>query len=184
MKFFLVLLLLLPLSVKAVGVSVSPSAIDLVSPHVSEQKITVENISSEPIVVYIYPDDFTDQISIWPQEFELLPYQVSPVNISADFDSFSQGVKKTNISVISKAKDKKSFNAISGIKIPTTIYISHSYFVWSGAAVFLVVFFGLLIIFTLVQLFMMAFSKKNKKNNWFTVNLLKHHRKKTWYKWW
>ena len=148
MKFFKLLLLILflfPLPSQAVGISVSPSSVDLLSPNVFEKSISVKNISQEPIIIRVYADDFSNNLLIEPNEFELWPDQVSPVKITTDFENFSPGVQKTHISVLSKALDKRSFNAISGIKIPLTIYISESYFIWSGPLIFLLVFFGLLI---------------------------------------
>jgi len=187
MKFFKLVLFALffvPLSVKAVGISVTPSTVDLLYPDIVKEKITVKNISTEPIMVYIYADDFLDNINIVPNEFELLPDQLSLVNILGDFNNFETGIQKTNISVLSKAKDKKSFNAISGIKIPVNIYISKSYFIWSGEAVFVVVFLSLLAIFGLIYIFINIFNKKSKKYKKEFINLLIHHQKKKWYKWW
>lgn len=178
------LLLFLPFSVQAVGVSVNPSSIHLLSPNISNQEIIVQNISSEPILVKIYADDFKDNIEISHHEFELLPNQVSPVKISADFGSFSPGVKNTNISILSQAKDKRSFNAISGIKIPISIYINKSYFSWSGPAVFVVVFFGLLLIWGLCRLWLVIFGKKSKPFRKLSVDFLFYHRRKRWYKLW
>ncbi|MFA6466864.1 MAG: hypothetical protein WCV71_03325 [Patescibacteria group bacterium] len=182
-KIFLFILFFLPLPSQAVGISVQPSSIDLLSPDVVEKKLSVKNISKEPIVVHIYVDDFSDNINIEPNEFELLPEQVTSVRISGDFSNFSAGTQKTNISVLSKALDKKSFNAISGIKIPLSIYINKDYFQWSGPAVFVVVFLGGLIIFYLFRVFVRIFSKQKKKGHWFSINLLVHHKKKSWYKW-
>jgi hypothetical protein len=187
MKFFKLLLFILffvPLSARAVGVSVSPSSVDLLSPDFVDQKISIENISSEPIIVYVRADDFSDNINILPNEFELLPEQISLVKISGDFNDFSVGTKKTNISVLSKALDKRSFNAISGIKIPLSIYIDHEYFKWSGQAVFVVVFFGLLIALVFIKLLALIFTRKTKKKRWLSINLLHHHKAKKWYKWW
>ncbi|MFA6307823.1 MAG: hypothetical protein WCS88_00635 [Patescibacteria group bacterium] len=187
MKFFKILLLLLffvPLPSQAVGISVTPSAIDLLYPDIVEKKITIKNISTEPIIIYVYADDFSSNINIEPAEFELLPDQISRVNIAGDFSDFESGIQKTNISVLSKAKDKKSFNAISGVKIPISVYINKSYFTWSGSAVFVVVFFVLFIIWGLIYLFINIFSKKPKKHSKELINLLIHYKKKRWYKWW
>ena len=185
MKLFklVFILFLFPLSVKAVGLSVTPPSIDLIYPNIVEEKITVKNISSEPVIVGVYADEFSDNLNIYPNEFELWPGQIRPVRISGDFSSYSEGVKKTNISILSKAKDKKSFNAISGIKIPLSIYINGNYFTWSGPAVFIVVFLGLLIIFVLAHVLIFLFRGQPKKYKWPIVNLLVHHKKKKWYKW-
>lgn len=183
-RLLFLLFLFVPLTVQAVGISVSPSAIDLFSPNVSAKEIVIKNISAEPIVIYVYPDDFSDNIEISPNELELLPAQVSAVNIRADFRDFDQGVIHTNVSVLSKAKDKKSFNAISGVKIPTSIYINKSNFMWSGPAVFVVVFVGLLTAFGFMRLLGFLFYKKSAKKKWPSADFLKHHKRKKWYKWW
>jgi hypothetical protein len=182
-KIFLFILFFLPLPSQAVGISVQPSSIDLFWPDIVDEKISVKNISKEPIVVHVYVDDFSEAINIEANEFELLPDQVAPVKISGDFSNFSAGTQKTNISVLSKALDKKSFNAISGIKIPLSIYINQTYFEWSGPAVFVAVFLGGLIIFFLFRIFVRIFSRQKKKSHWFSINLLVHHKKKSWYKW-
>lgn len=177
------LLLFFPLTVEAVGISVTPSSIELLSPDVASKKISVKNISAEPIIVRIYADDFSDNIRITPAEFDLLPEEVSPVSIDGDFDNLNPGVKKTNISVLSQAKDQRSFNAISGLKIPVSIYITDSYFKWSGPAVFVVVFLGLGIILILAYLLFNIFQFRPKKNKFAGLDFLLHHKKK-WYKWW
>lgn len=185
-RLLFVLFLFFPLTVQAVGVSVSPSTIDLFSPNFTDKEIIVKNISAEPIVIYVYPDDFSENISVNPNEVELLPAQVSAISIRADFKDFDQGVRHTNISVLSKAKDKKSFNAISGVKIPTSIYINKSNFTWSGPAVFVAVFFGLLIILLLAKIFfkLFTFNTKSQTKKWLSTDFLFHHKKKKWYKWW
>jgi len=115
LKIFSVLLVVLfglPLTVQAVGLSVSPSSLDIFYPDVLTQKIKIQNISSEPIKIYVRADDFSKEISLEPAEFDLLPQEIALVNISADFNHLSAGVRKTNISVLSQALDKKSFNAV------------------------------------------------------------------------
>lgn len=181
-KIFLFILFFLPLPSQAVGISIQPPTVDLLWPEIVEERLSVKNISKEPIVVRIYADDFLE-ISIEPNEFELLPDQVTSVKISGDFSNFSVGVKKTNISVLSKALDKKSFNAISGVKIPLSIYVNKNYFQWSGPAVFVLVFFCVLVIFGLFRVLTRIFGRKKKKSQGFFINLLLHHKKKSWYKW-
>lgn len=182
-KIFLFILFFLPLPSQAVGISVQPSTVDLLWPDIVEERLNIKNISKEPIVVHIYVDDFLENINIEPNEFELLPDQVTPVKISGDFSNFSAGVQKTNISVLSKALDKKSFNAISGVKIPLSIYVNKNYFQWSGPAVFVLVFLGVLVIFGFFRVLSRIFGKKKKKGQRFFINLLLHHKKKSWYKW-
>ena len=176
-------IILFPLSSQAVGISVNPSSLDILYPSIREERIAVKNISSEPIVVYIYPDDFGDNIKLQPNEFNLMPDQLASIKILTNFDNFSEGTQKTNISVLSKALDKKSFNAISGIKIPISIYIAHTYFEWSGPAVFVLVFGVGLTILLLWQIVVKLFPKKKKIDKKMVINLLLHHKKKKWYQW-
>lgn len=186
MKFFstlLSILFLLPLTAQAVGLSVSPAKVDIFYPDVLGQKIKIQNISNEPIKIYVRADDFSKELSLTPAEFDLAPQEIGLVTISGDFEHFSSGVRKTNISVLSQALDKKSFNAISGIKVPVSIYITDSYFKWSGPAVFVLVFLGLGIILILAYLLLNVFRFRPKKNKFAGLNFLLHHKKK-WYKWW
>lgn len=184
MKKFLLFLFLfiIPASAQAVGVSVSPASLDLFYPSTKNQYINIQNISDEPVVVYIYADDYKNNFFISPQELELFPDEVSRVKINFDFKSNKTGLKSTDISILTKALDKKSFNAFSGLKIPTTVYITKQKFYWTKEAVFIAVFFGLLIIFGLYKLIILLFSKKKKRKKLWSTNLLKYHKK--WYKFW
>jgi len=110
------------------------------------------NISLEPILVTVFPDDLEEFIKISPVEFELMPEEKTPVNILLDFKQSKSGLKKTDISIISRALEKQSFNAASGIKIPLSIYFDNGLFKWSGLLVFVVVFFSILLAFLLARL--------------------------------
>ena len=75
--------------------------------------------------------------------------------------------------------NKKSFNAASGLKIPVTIHISgKSYFQWSGATIFILVFASLMIIYSITEIIVRLFRRKKKKK--WSLNLKKHHRKYFW----
>lgn len=146
MKFFKILLLfifLLPLKTGAVGVAVSPSELQIVLPGDNQTTLQITNISDEPVMVFVSPDDFVDNIIINPAEIQLLPEQATQARVIADFANTPAGVKKTNISVVTQAVDKRSFNAASGIKIPLTVNIAHQYWQWSGEAVFVLAFLSL-----------------------------------------
>jgi len=175
-KFILALsLLTAPWRVWAVGVSVSPSSLDLLYPDQSQKKLIIKNISLEPIIVYVYPDDYKDNIIVSPQEINLLPEEFGQVSVDLDFGNKQTGVINTQISVVSKAVDKKSFNAASGLKIPLTININKEPWHWSAAAVFVFIFFGLMILIGLIQLFFWL--KRPKKRPWYQPNFLVHHKK-------
>jgi hypothetical protein len=164
MKFSKILLLfifLLPLKVLAVGVAVNPSELQIVLPGDNQTTLQITNISDEPVMVFVSPDDFVDNIIIDPAEIQLLPEQATQIRITTNFANTSAGVKKSNISVITQAVDKRSFNASSGIKIPLTINIAKSYWQWSGEAVFVLVFLSLFALFFIIWL-IIKFIKKKK----------------------
>ena len=164
MKFSKILLLfifLLPLKVLAVGVAVNPSELQIVLPGDNQTTLQVTNISDEPVMVFVSSDDFVDNIIIDPAEIQLLPEQATQIRVTANFANTPAGVKKSNISVITQAVDKRSFNASSGIKIPLTINIAKSYWQWSGEAVFVLVFLSLFALFFIIWL-IIKFIKKKK----------------------
>ncbi len=176
---FLLLLLLLPLNAKAVGVAVNPNALDLILPGQETLSLTVKNISLEPVLVYIYADDFKENIKVKTPELKLLPEEIAKVELNSNFSNTKAGILQTNISVVTRAVDKQSFNAASGIKIPLTINIARSYWQWSGAMVFLITFISLLVLFVVYSLTSKLFKPKKKKFR-LLVDLAKHHKKSWW----
>lgn len=144
----------------AVGVAVNPSELEIVLPGDNQTTLQVTNISDEPVMVFISSDDFADNIITDPIEVQLLPEQVTQVRVVADFANTPAGVKKTNISVVTQAIDKRSFNAASGIKIPLTINIARSYWQWSGEAVFVLAFLSLFVLFFIIWLIHKSIKKK------------------------
>ena len=65
MKFFKILLLfifLLSLKTGAVGVAVSPSELQIVLPGDNQTTLQITNISDEPVMVFVSPDDFVDNL--------------------------------------------------------------------------------------------------------------------------
>ncbi len=179
-KLIIFILLLLPFSAKAIGLSISPSSLDLISPDIKEYSLSIKNISKEPIISHIQVDEYSDNIILNNSEIQLLPEQVTQIKIKTDFSNFEEGIKKTNISVISKALDKKSFNAATGIKVPITIYVSKDYWQWSGQAVFVVTFLGLFIFIGIYYLLLYALLKKRKKKVC-SLNFIHLHKKRKWY---
>lgn len=179
MKYlFIIFFFLLPVSSRALGVAVNPSSLEMVYPDKQTTSINIRNISEEPVLIFIQADDFVESLSIRPMELKLLPDEVGQIQLQGDFRGYSVGLQKTNISIISKAIDKRSFNAASGLKIPLTVYLTNHYFQWSGAAVFVTVFLGLLLFALLAQLFFWLFRAKKKKKHWLRVDLSSYHKKK------
>lgn len=169
-----------PQNSQALGVAISPSSLEFIG-HYDQKSLQVKNTSKEPIAVKIYTDDFVDSFLFSPSEFELLPEQLYIVNIDSDFSLQKPGVLQTNISVLSKALDNKSFNAISGVKIPVKVYISSSQFIWSGPMVFVLVFLALFLVYFVYRSFIYIFYRKKGKNKPLVdLNFLLHHKKK-WY---
>jgi hypothetical protein len=183
MRFFGILFLvlfLLPLNAKAVGVSVNPSDLDIILPSVTNSHLNIKNISTEPIAVSVYSDDFSEQITIVPNELRLLPDEIGQVKVITNFDNQAKGVKKTNISVVAKAVNKRSFNAASGLKIPLTIHIGEKYWHWTAATVFGTFFVGLLLIGFTIELIFLILRSRHKKRHIFGHNFLHHHKKRWW----
>ena len=178
MKNILILLTLffLPLSAQALGVSVSPSKLEIIQSESNKVSLIITNISTEPISVSVFSDDFKDYISISPAQFELLPEEKIKVNVLTNFDDKEALIKRTDVSIVSQTLDKKSFNAASGIKIPISVYIINKQFQWSGTLVFLAVFFGVLSLLALLEFFFWLIRPKKKKGFWPKVNFLKRHR--------
>jgi len=181
-KSLIFLGLLLPLRSQAVGISVTPPSLDIIFPDTKESHLVITNISQEPVVVSIRPDHFADYIKVIPSEISLLPEEVSKVKIESHFEEFTAGVNNTYISVITKPLDKKSFNAASGLKIPITVHIVQSYWQWSGAIIFIVVFFSLFILALVIQSIFILFKFKKRKRGWLGTNFLIHHKKSSWWR--
>ncbi|MCD4704835.1 hypothetical protein K8R66_02030 [bacterium] len=120
--FFIILLLFLPMTTQAVGIAVEPAKLKIYSSD-KEYYLNIENISAEPITVFIYSDDFENNIIIYPDNINLSTQQKTRIKIYTNFSENKEKILSTNISLVSKALNKKSFNASSGIKIPITIYI-------------------------------------------------------------
>lgn len=174
-QWIILIYLVWPACSQAVGVSVNPSSLQIIAPQFQDNKLTITNISPEPILVSIGPDDFGDYFKISPTETELLPQENVVVSISGDFSKIEPGIKNTYLSVVAKALDKKSFNAASGIKIPVTINIAKSYWQWSKEMVFVVVFVGLLVLaLGLEIIFWILRSRKKKPKG--HVNFLRKRR--------
>jgi hypothetical protein len=161
---------------QAVGVAIDPAELDVIYHDKTSVNLKINNISLEPISVNVQADDLQEYISIQPNEFVLLPQEIMVINLALDFTDQNSGIQKTNISVISKALDKQSFNAASGIKIPLTVAIVAGAWQWNAGSIFLSVFAGLLFLALLVQAIIIL-SRPRKKHNFLALNFLWHHKK-------
>ncbi|PLX25699.1 hypothetical protein C0580_01830 [Candidatus Parcubacteria bacterium] len=180
LKILLFILLFFPFGVKAVGVSVSPSSLELIYPDEENSELIIRNISLEPITVYIYPDDYKEQIIVNPSEVNLLPDEFGRINLDYNFSQEKKAALTTNISVVSKAVDKRSFNAASGLKIPISININKQVWHWSAPAVFLVFFIGAFLLAMLIQLVFILIRPRRKKH-WYDLNFVSHHKKRRFF---
>lgn len=173
-------LVFFPLGVKAVGVSVSPSSLEVIYPDKESSELIIKNISLEPITVYVYVDDYKEEIKVNPNEINLLPDELTRVNLDYSFSQKEKAALATHISVVSKAVDKKSFNAASGLKIPIAININKQVWHWSAPAVFLAFFLGAFLLAMLVQL-TFIFTRPRKKRHWYDLNFVTHHKKRRFF---
>ena len=175
--FFLFIFFLFPFNAQAIGVAVDPAQLDVFYSGTKKIDLKISNISKEPENISIFPDDLSEYIKVQPKEFILNPEQVTVVKIFLNFTDKKSGVKKTNLSVISKALNKSSFNAASGIKIPLTITISDEKQQWNAGSIFIAVFVSLLFIAMVVQ-FIFILLHFPKKRRYFMLNFLRYHKKR------
>ena len=138
--------------------------------------LKINNISQEPISVTVIADDLVEYINIRPAEFTLLPEEIMLVNLDLDFTDQPSGIRKTDISIISKALDKQSFNAASGIKIPLTVAIVSSAWQWNAASIFLAIFASLIFLALLIQA-MFILWRPRKKHSFLSLDFALHHKK-------
>ena len=180
--FVVIFLIFLPQAVGAVGVSVEPAYLEIIYSSGKTTDLTITNVSQEPVIVNVFPDELIDQIQVYPSELNLLPEEVAQIKLSFDFDDREAGIKKASISVVTKALNKRSFNAASGLKIPVTIAIVPNKFQWQANTIFLTVFFSLLLLAILIQLIFILLRPKKKVLSKATDFVL-HHRQARFRRW-
>ncbi|MBI3589175.1 MAG: hypothetical protein HY093_02050 [Candidatus Liptonbacteria bacterium] len=131
--------LLSPVAVKAVGLQVTPSEINIQSQsgQPASAEILVKNPSPEVGLFEVYPDDFENMIFPSPASFLLESGESRSVLVKTQFRE--AGIFKTNLSVVSKPLSDSSLNALGGLKIPISIEIKKpanqnlaSLFSWFG----------------------------------------------------
>lgn len=110
--------------VQAVGLTLSPAKIEVSYPKDKSAELVVTNISSEPILVKIFPDHLTKEINISDAEFTLMPEAKTKVEINFNFAPHKSQIYQTNLSVVANALSAASFNAASGIKVPISVSVT------------------------------------------------------------
>lgn len=176
---------MIPFSVKGIGISVSPTKLDIKYSKDTKNYLKIKNISKEVVQISIYSDEFQNNIKIYPEEVQLLPEQITRIEINTNFDKEKNNqILKTNISVVTKALDKKNFNASSGIKIPISIILKKqniysTLFLFSIFVIFIIAVIFLFISKyisrkdTFFHKFKKFFKRKSKKQKINFFNLLK-----------
>lgn len=122
--FTTIFLLLIPLNASAVGISVTPSSLE-VETTVDQEYTAVLKVTNGSIDVSLfeaYVDNFDDFISVRPASFILESGEQKTVFIIISAEK--EQVSETNISIISRPVTDSAFNASGGVKIPITINIS------------------------------------------------------------
>lgn len=110
-------------SVQAVGLTLSPAKIEVLYPAQKKAELIVTNISSEPILVKVYPDNLVKEILLIEPEFTLMPEAKTKIKIDFNFSDHKSKIYQTNLSVVANTLSASSFNAASGIKVPLSISI-------------------------------------------------------------
>ena len=109
---------------KAVALKVSSAELKIQtnSGQTASKEIVVTNPDNNVAFLSVYPDEFSDLITIKPESFVLESGQSQKVVISAK--SQQAGVFFTYISVVAKPLGEQKLKANSGVKIPIEIRIS------------------------------------------------------------
>jgi hypothetical protein len=106
----------------AIGVGLKPKELKIRTQ--TDQSETADflvvNISAEPAIYQIFPDEFGDQIKVTPSDFRLEPDGSQIVRVSAKFKK--PGEFMTQISVIARPLAVANLVAATGVKMP--IYVS------------------------------------------------------------
>lgn len=110
-------------SVLAIGVGAKPSFLDLELKvgQPEKTKILVYNISQEAGIFQVFPDQLNEWIEIEPNNFRLEAGENKEVKITVL--AKEDGRKTTNLSILAKPLNRRSFGALSGIKIPLRLNI-------------------------------------------------------------
>lgn len=125
MRYFklLFLLLLFPLSVQAIGISVSPAKLEMkaLSGEENTTDLNIKNASSDVALFEVYLDDFESFIKAEPSSFILESLKEKKIKIKVSPSEAGKYV--TKVSIISRPLNKKELQIGSGVKIPFEVEV-------------------------------------------------------------
>ena len=133
--------------VNASALKITPSSIhfDAVLGKEEQKNITVENPGKDVALFEVYPDDFSDFISVNPSSFTLNPGEKKEVAVFVNFKN--EGIYATSLSIVSKPLSNHNLQTSAGVKVPLEIKV-----IISSESPFLA---------SINQSFKMIFSKNN-----------------------
>lgn len=157
--FFIILLIIIwPQSVAALGVEINPSSLKLETNNKGEAQavLTIANPSAEPGIFALSVDEQSNWFKIQPAELRLEAGERRNVKIDIKADRI--GRYTTWLAVAGYPLDTRAFKAGSGVKVPVSLIVNEikSYtfaYILSGAGFSLIVL-GLFLLYYI--------NKKNK----------------------
>ncbi len=166
--------------VQAAGLSVTPNELYLETKvkQEAETKLIIKNISKKATLYSIYSDEFTDQIEIVPDLFQLMPNETQKVKIKVK--PLEPGIQATVISIIARDLNRQEFNAGTGVKVDLVIKA-----LTKDNTLVLIIKLWLFVIILVLIIFIIYFIIRHRRRNrfWYKVthpvNLIY---KKPWYK--
>lgn len=159
-------------SVFAIGIGANPSSLDLEMKlnEVKESEILVYNISRDPEIFQIFPDELNDWIKVEPDNFRLEAGETKKIKIIVS--AKKEGRFAIDLSIVANPLDRQNFSIGSGLKIPLRLNIKgqeKSIFLASvleglkrGLSWLLILISIILIIFFLMKYFI-SLAKNQKK---------------------
>jgi len=111
------------ITANASALKVWPSMVQIDSAlgKAEERAVTIENPGKDVAVFEVYPDDFSDWISVNSVSFVLNPGENREVLVRVNFEE--EGIYATTLSVVSKPLSGKEFKTNAGVKIPLEIRV-------------------------------------------------------------
>ncbi len=127
LKFKIILILasvFLATNVNASALKITPSSVYIESTlsKTAQKVIIIENPASDVAIFEVYPDNFSDQIRVFPASFTLNPGEKMEVSVSVK--SEKEGIWATYISVVSRPLSEKGLKTKAGAKVPLEIRVS------------------------------------------------------------
>ncbi|KKP90467.1 MAG: hypothetical protein UR94_C0027G0003 [Parcubacteria group bacterium GW2011_GWA2_36_10] len=157
---------------QAVGLTLSPAKIEVVYPRIKSAELIITNISSEPILVKISPDNWIKEIIIHDAEFALMPEAKTKVKIDFNFSVHKSQIYQTNLSVVANALSAASFKAASGIKVPLSVSVTPT-----KTKLVLFIFFPILLLFLVIISIFYYYQRKKSLLHRLHLDFLRLHKK-------